>query len=96
MVATKPTEAVPAMAEILSRAFDAAAGALPPAAAELILRARLAEADVERVDQLLEQKRRGALDAEQEALLQDYLQADCVLTVMKSIARQTLGKALAA
>jgi hypothetical protein len=78
------------IAEILSRAFDSAVG-MPPAAAELILRARFPEADVKRVDQLLEQKRDIGLSPAEESLLHDYLQADSLLTVLKSKAHRALG-----
>lgn len=80
------------MAGILSRAFDGQA-AMPAAAAELILRARFPEADVKRVEELLERKQEGPLSEREESQLLDYLQADCVLTVLKAKARQSLRKA---
>ena len=96
MVVDKTTETQDSVAEILSRAFDSAATNLPPATAELILKARLPETDVQRVDELLERKRDLGLSGEQEALLRDYLQVDCLLTILKSKARRVLGQAVAA
>jgi len=49
MVGEKTTEAVDSVAEILTRAFDSAVANLPPATAELILKAKLPESDVQRV-----------------------------------------------
>ena len=77
------------VAEILSRAFGSAPD-LPQAMAQLILQAKLADSDVRRVDELLAQKRDHGLTAEEESLLQDYLQADSFLTILKSKARRTL------
>ena len=96
MVGEKTAEPLDSVAEILGRAFDSAAANLPPATAELILKAKLPEADVQRVDELLEQKRDLGLNPEQEALLRDYLYADSLLTVLKSKARRVLGQAAAA
>jgi len=96
MVSEKTIESLDSVAEILSRAFDSAATTLPPAAAELILKASLLETDLQRVDELLEQKRDRGLTCEQEAILRDYLEADCLLTILKSKARRALGQALAA
>jgi hypothetical protein len=83
------------IAEILGRAFDSGS-AMPVAAAELILRARFPEADMKRVDQLLERKREAGLTPEQESILRDYLQADSLLTILKSKARRDLGRKPAA
>jgi len=96
MVGEKTTEALDSVAEILSRAFDSAAANLPPATAELILKAKLPESDVQRVDGLLEQKRDIGLSSEQEALLRDYLHVDCLLTILKSKARSALAQGTAA
>ena len=78
------------MADIFSRAFNAAA--LSPATAEMILNARLPDQDVRRVDDLLQKKSEAKLSPEQESLLQDYLHVDSILTLLKSRARRTLGK----
>ena len=82
------------MAEILSRAFDSSA-AMPAAAAELVLKARFPEMDLKRVDALLEKKRDSGLSSDEEELLRDYLNADSVLTVLKSRARRDLQNAKA-
>jgi hypothetical protein len=95
MVEAKTTNDPDSIADILGRAFDSAS-AMPAATAELILRAKLAESDVQRVDDLLEQKRENGLSTEQEILLRDYLQVDSLLTVLKSKARRALGKVVAA
>jgi hypothetical protein len=83
------------VADILSRAFDSAAP-MPSAAAELILRANLSTSDVDRANHLLAKKNESNLTAEEEFLLQGYLQADLVLSVLKSKARQALRPAVAA
>jgi hypothetical protein len=84
---------VDTIADIFSRAFDA--GALSPATAELILKAKLPEQDVRRVDELLQKKSEDGLSPEQETLLQDYLNVDSILTLLKSRARRTLRKSVA-
>lgn len=80
------------MAEILGRAFDANAH-MPAPTAELILQAHFPSADLERVDALLEKKSESGLSNDEATLLDDYLQADTVLTILKSKARRSLGKA---
>jgi hypothetical protein len=95
MVGEKTTQEFDSIADILSRAFDSPA-TLPPAAAEVILRARLPKADVERVDELLQQKRDRGLSVEEESLLRDYLQADSLLTILKSKARRAMGQSAVA
>ena len=82
------------VADILSRAFDSCE--LPTVAADLILRANLSARDVERANQLLAKKNELSLTAEEESQLQGYLQADLVLSVLKSKARQALRHAVAA
>jgi hypothetical protein len=95
MVRAKTEESSDSVAEILSRAFESAAG-MPAATAELILKARLPETDIQRVDDLLDRKRDLGLSREQEELLRDYLHVDSLLTVLKSKARRALGQAAAA
>ena len=80
--------------EILSRAFDSSD--MPTATAELILRANLSGADVDRANRLLDKKNDHSLTAEEESQLQGYLQADILLSVLKSKARQALRPAIAA
>ena len=92
MSANLAADEADSMAAILSRAFDGQT-AMPAEAAQLILRARFQEADLKRVEQLLERKQEQPLSDREEAQLQDYLQADCVLTVLKAKARQSLQKA---
>ena len=94
MVDAKIANGTDSIADILSRALDSAS-TMPAATAELILRAKLPESDVQRVDHLLEQKREGGLKVEQETLLRDYLLVDSLLTVLKSKARRALGQAVA-
>ena len=95
MVGARITENSDSVAEILSRAFESAV-TMPASTAELILKARLPEADMQRVEDLLERKRDSSLSAEQEELLSDYLHVDSLLTVLKSKARRALGQAAAA
>lgn len=83
------------VADILSRAFDSS-DHMPSAAAELILRANLSAPDVDRANRLLAKKNDHSLTAEEESQLQGYLQADILLSVLKSKARQALRPALAA
>jgi len=90
------TEPGDSVAEILGRVFDASEAKMPRCTAELILKARLPEADLQRVDELLEQKRDSGLSEEQEALLRDYLHVDSLLTILKSTARRTLSESAAA
>jgi hypothetical protein len=89
------TKEADSIADILGRAFDSASS-MPAAMAELILRAKFPEADLQRVDSLLEQKREEGLTPEQELLLSDYLQVDSLLTILKSNARRALGQPVAA
>lgn len=93
MVGEKTAEPLDSVAEILGRAFDSVGANLPLATAELILKAKLPDADVHRVEELLEQKRDLGLNSVQEALLRDYLYADSLLTVLKSKARLVLEEA---
>lgn len=95
MVEEKAVKDFESVADILSRAFDSAV-TMPSATAELILRAKLPEADLKRVDDLLERKRENGLSEGQQALLQDYLQVDSLLTVLKSKARRAVEQAAAA
>jgi hypothetical protein len=81
--------------DILSRAFDSA-DVMPSATAELILRANLSAVDAARGDELLAKKNASTLTAEEELQLQGYLQADLILSLLKSKARQALRQALAA
>jgi len=92
MLNENPSDSV---ADILSRAFDSG-DSMPPATAELILRANLSAADVERGNQLLARKNASTLTSEEESQLQGYLQADLLLSLLKSKARQALRQALAA
>lgn len=96
MIGESKIESPDSVAEILSRAFDSAVVNMPRATAELILKAKLPETDIRKVDELLEQKRERGLSSDQEALLSDYLQVDCILTVLKSKARRALDQAAAA
>lgn len=91
MVEEKVATENDSIADILSRAFDSAT--MPKATAELILGARFPKADIDRVDQLLEKKRDHSLTADQQALLQEYLYADSLLTILQSKARRALGRA---
>ncbi len=95
MVQENSVNELDSVADILSRAFDSVA-TLPSATAELILKARLPETDIQRVDNLLQQKREAGLSNDQEILLQDYLHADSILTLLKSKARGSLGQAAVA
>lgn len=79
------------MAEILGRAFDMNAQ-MPAQTAELILQACFPSADLQRVDELLEKKSDSSLTDDESTLLDDYLQADAVLTILKSKARRSLEK----
>jgi hypothetical protein len=81
--------------DILSRAFDAGE-LMPPPTAELILRANLSDTDVQRGNELLSKKNVAGLSSDEEAQLQNYLQADLLLSLLKSKARQALRHALAA
>ena len=96
VIAEKSQESLDSVAEILSRAFDSAAASLSQATAELILKARLPEPDLQRVEDLLEQKREVGLTPEQEATLRDYLEVDCLLTILKSKARRAIGNSVIA
>lgn len=88
------TEYNGSVADVLSRAFDSIE-TIPPATAELILHANLSSADVERANQLLAKKNDSALVPGEEAQLQDLLQADLLLSILKSKARQALRHAVA-
>ena len=90
MVETKNISQPDSIADILGRAFDSAT--MPPETAELILSAKLPDADIQRANDLLSQKRDQGLTSEQETLLQDYLQVDSILTLLKSRARRTVGR----
>ena len=83
------------VADILSRAFTSDES-MPPAAAELILRANLSAPDTERANRLLAKKNESNLTAEENLQLEGYLQADLLLSLLKSKARQALKDALAA
>jgi hypothetical protein len=83
-----------ALADILGRAFETVSD-IPPATAELILRADFPKSDKDQVDTLLKQKAESGLSGDQEFLLDAYLNADLVLTVLKSKARQALRQPVA-
>jgi hypothetical protein len=93
MVEEKTVSQPDSIADILSPAFDAAA--MPPETAELILNAKLPQTDVQRAGDLLTEKRDRGLTPEQETLLQDYLHADSIFTLLKSRALRTLGQSAA-
>jgi hypothetical protein len=83
------------LAEILSRAFDIISD-ISPATAELILRADFPKSNKDRVDALLKQKAESGLSTEDALLLDAYLNADLLLTILKSKARQALRQPVAA
>ena len=83
------------IAEILGRAFDGVSD-MSVATAELILRANFPESDKDRVDDLLKQKAEKGLSLQEESLLDAYLTADLLLSILKSKARQTLRQPIAA
>lgn len=83
------------VADVLSRAFGSIE-TMPPATAELVLHANLSAADVESANQLLAKKNESTLTSEEEARLESVLQADLLLSILKSKARQALRHALAA
>lgn len=63
---------------------------LSPAAAEYLLSIRFREQDVERMNELSELARRGALTPEQELELDGYIHVGNMLAILQSKARRTL------
>jgi len=63
---------------------------MPPETAEWILRADFPKSEKDRVDALLEQKMGFGLSDEENVLLKSHLNADLILSILKSKACQAL------
>ncbi len=96
MVRHPKPEPADSVAGTLSRAFSAEEAKMPRAMAEMILNAKLPDSDKRRVDSLLERKWDRGLSKQEEAVLQDYLQVDSLLTILTSGARRVLAESAAA
>jgi hypothetical protein len=88
-IASEPKTSESVLA-ILGRAFDSTPE-MSRATAEKILQARMPEADIQLVDDLLAKKRDRGLAVNENDLLHDYLLANSLLTLLKSQARRALG-----
>ncbi|HYV28027.1 MAG TPA: hypothetical protein VFA77_10870 [Candidatus Eisenbacteria bacterium] len=77
-------------AAIWNRVVDPEAGDLAREAAESLLRIHLPESDQQRVNELAEKARQGALIASEEAELENYRHVGRLLELLKSKARQSL------
>jgi hypothetical protein len=83
------------LGEILGRAFDSVSD-MPAAMAEMILKADFPKSDKDQVDALLAKKAESSLSKNEEFLLDAYLNADLLLIILKSKARQALRHPIAA
>jgi hypothetical protein len=81
-------------AAIWNRLIDPDAADLSRAAAESLLRIKLAVDDRQRVNELAEKARQGNLCAEEQEELENYRRVGRVLELVKSKARQTLKRGL--
>jgi len=80
-------------AAILDRVFRADAGGWTRAAAEAILSVGFDENDRGRMAELLEKAKAGELSTEEATALENYRHVGCLLELMKSKARRSLGTA---
>ena len=77
---------------IWKRAIEPEAGTLPREEARAILRLRLAEADLDRADNLAAKARAGRLTRRERQQLENYLTIGSVLEFLKSKARRSLRR----
>lgn len=78
-----------------ARLFEPVPAALAPDVARFLLTLQFPSADVNRMNQLAEKARDGALSLEEQIELDDYERVGHVLSLLKSKARQTLKPAKA-
>ena len=76
--------------EILSRVFGPENPSFTPEVAHSILELRFSDADVDRMNELLDTARHGALSQEEESQLHGYLFVSAMVDLMHSKARLTL------
>jgi hypothetical protein len=76
---------------ILARLIQAHGQPLAPEVAQYLLSFTFEPSDVERMNELAEAGRRGALSREQRAELESYVHVSNLLTVMQSEARRYLA-----
>lgn len=79
-------------AEIWNRTIQPEKGNLSPEAARAWLELKLALADVERANELSAKAREGALSAEEERQLDNYLNVGRALELLKAKARMSLRR----
>lgn len=77
-------------AEIWNRTIQPDNPDLTPEAAQALLKLRLAATDIERVNELSEKARQGALSLVEEGLLDSYLNVGRALELLKAKARISL------
>src|SRR5262245_44162997 len=80
-------------AAIFGRLFEAANGALSPAAARYLLALGFPEADKARMHELAVRNQQGLLTPAERALLANYVEVGDLLAILQSKARQALKKA---
>lgn len=78
------------LVSILERALDPEGGGMSPALASQVLSWHLPAADHARYSELSEKAREGTLDPKERAELENYLNANDILTILKSKARISL------
>ncbi len=78
--------------EILDRLFEPAAGTFPKALARQLLDVHFPPADHARYEQLSTKAQDGRLTAKERALLEDYVNLNDFLMILKTKARASLQK----
>jgi uncharacterized protein YnzC (UPF0291/DUF896 family) len=76
--------------DIISRALDDAAQGFPPEAARFFLALRLAHKDAQRMDELAEKARQGALTPAEEMEIEEYRRCVRFMDIIKLKARLAL------
>lgn len=82
--------------ELLDRLFQPASGTFPPELARQILELRFPPADHARYEELSEKAQEGALNTEERLTLEDYLNLNDFLIILKTKAHASLSKSSSA